>query len=211
MQWRKPVGAGPSSKTWPRCASQRAQSTSVRTSGRVLSSSSRTLRFETGAQKLGQPVCESYFAFELKSATSQQTHRYMPRAYCLLRGLVYGAYVPLRRATSNCSGVSRRRHSSSVLTTRPTPRPRPSAPKALVTTAPDVHANASPPTPNLMKLRLSIVLILLPRQHERSFKLPPRLKRDGASAPQTLTPLLRTLQESCADVNSASAPCPRRV
>ena len=31
MQNRCPVGRGPSSKTWPRCESQRAQRTSVRT------------------------------------------------------------------------------------------------------------------------------------------------------------------------------------
>ena len=31
MQYRKPVGAGPSSNTCPRCASQRAQRASVRT------------------------------------------------------------------------------------------------------------------------------------------------------------------------------------
>ena len=30
MQWRIPVGGGPSSKAWPRCPSQRAQRTSTR-------------------------------------------------------------------------------------------------------------------------------------------------------------------------------------
>ncbi len=43
-----PVGSGPSSKTWPMCASQRAQRTSVRTSDRLRSSSSRTCRFVDG-------------------------------------------------------------------------------------------------------------------------------------------------------------------
>ena len=37
MQNRLPVGFGPSSKTWPRCASQRAQTTSVRRMNRLWS------------------------------------------------------------------------------------------------------------------------------------------------------------------------------
>jgi len=35
MQWRWPVGSGPSSKTWPRWALQRLQSTSVRRMNRL--------------------------------------------------------------------------------------------------------------------------------------------------------------------------------
>ncbi len=37
MQYRKPVGGGPSSKTWPRWASQRAHSTSTRFMKRLVS------------------------------------------------------------------------------------------------------------------------------------------------------------------------------
>ena len=46
MQYRNPVGAGPSRKTWPRCASQAAHTTSVRRMNTVLSAISRTLSFE---------------------------------------------------------------------------------------------------------------------------------------------------------------------
>src|SRR5689334_15411213 len=73
-----------------------------------------------GCQKLGQPVCESYFAFELKTGRSQQTQRKVPRRCSSVSGLEPGASVPFFRVTSYCSGVKSRRHSSSDLTTLPT-------------------------------------------------------------------------------------------
>ena len=63
MQYRRPVGGGPSLKTWPRWAPQRRQVTSVRTpKPGVLAnewSACSAIAFpftpSTGAKKLGQP------------------------------------------------------------------------------------------------------------------------------------------------------------
>ena len=48
MQYRWPVGSGPSSKTWPRCPWQRPQCTSVRTEKRLRSDRVPTFFPETG-------------------------------------------------------------------------------------------------------------------------------------------------------------------
>ena len=60
MQYRSPVGLGPSSKTWPRCPPQRRQCTSVRSISRLVSLEVWTA-FASGFQKLGQPVPLSIF------------------------------------------------------------------------------------------------------------------------------------------------------
>src|ERR1700678_146273 len=78
MQYRNPVGFGPSSKTCPRCASHSVQETAVRCMPRVLSVISRTFSLAIGSQKLGQPVPESNFVEELNSALSQQMQRKTP-------------------------------------------------------------------------------------------------------------------------------------
>src|SRR5258708_37861289 len=75
MQYRSPVGRGPSSNTWPRCASHSLQATAVRCTPSVLSLISRTFSFAIGSQKLGQPVPDSNFVAELNSALSQQIQR----------------------------------------------------------------------------------------------------------------------------------------
>jgi hypothetical protein len=75
MQYRSPVGLGPSSNTWPRCASHSVQETAVRIMPMVLSDFSRTFSFASGSQKLGQPVPESNFVSELNSALSQPMQR----------------------------------------------------------------------------------------------------------------------------------------
>src|SRR5262249_43012445 len=49
MQYRKPVGCGPSSKTWPRCEPQRRHLTSVRVIPRLRSVSSMMFPLEVGA------------------------------------------------------------------------------------------------------------------------------------------------------------------
>jgi len=49
IQYRLPVGGGPSSKTWPRWELHRAQSTSVRTIPRLLSGCSTTFSGEIGS------------------------------------------------------------------------------------------------------------------------------------------------------------------
>ena len=63
MQWRLPVGGGPSSKMWPKWPPQRLQCTSVRAMNSELSSLVPTAP-GSASQKLGQPVPESYFTSE---------------------------------------------------------------------------------------------------------------------------------------------------
>jgi peptide-methionine (R)-S-oxide reductase len=60
---RSPVGAGPSSKTWPRWPLQRAQCTSVRVI-QWLRSTVVSTASSSGAKKLGQPLPDSYLVFE---------------------------------------------------------------------------------------------------------------------------------------------------
>ena len=73
-QKRRPVGRGPSSKTWPRCAPQRAQRISSRCMPWLLSPWVRTFSLATGWKKLGQPVPESNLASEVNRGSPQQTH-----------------------------------------------------------------------------------------------------------------------------------------
>lgn len=73
MQNRWPVGWGPSSKTCPRWASQREQTTSVLTMPWLASSLNSTFPGAEDSQKLGQPVPESNFVSEEKSSAPQQT------------------------------------------------------------------------------------------------------------------------------------------
>ncbi len=149
MQYRNPVGLGPSSNTCLRCASHCRQDTSVL---------STTLSFALGAQKLGHPVPESNFVSERNSAASQQTHRNNP-FWCSLRlSAVYGRSVPACRATLYARGESCCFHCASVFTTRGTtafPRSFPSAPNETIVTvgdsfSPPTEANAGrrpPPSP----------------------------------------------------------------
>ena len=75
MQYRKPDGFGPSSNTCPKCAPQRAQRTSVRSIPKELSDLETIFSAATGSQKLGQPVPDSNFVSDLKSAVPQLTQR----------------------------------------------------------------------------------------------------------------------------------------
>src|SRR5438094_4607658 len=79
MQKRRPVGLGPSVKTWPRWPSQTRQETAVRTSIRVPSGSSLMFSSAIGSQKLGHPVPESNFVLELKRSSSHPAQRNTPR------------------------------------------------------------------------------------------------------------------------------------
>ncbi len=60
IQCRLPVGAGPSSNTWPRCPPQRRQCSSTRVPNHDRSARLRTAS-GSAAQKLGQPVPLSNF------------------------------------------------------------------------------------------------------------------------------------------------------
>jgi len=75
MQYLRPVGAGPSSNTWPRCEPQFAHWTSVlRMKKKLRSDSSLMPSFFMGCQKLGQPVPESNLVSESKRGLPQTTH-----------------------------------------------------------------------------------------------------------------------------------------
>jgi len=75
MQYRSPVGCGPSGNTWPRCPPHRAQVTSIRRIPRLVSSCSSTASGEIGSKKLGQPVPDSYFVAASNSSAPQPAHR----------------------------------------------------------------------------------------------------------------------------------------
>src|SRR5215213_10067512 len=113
---------------WPRCESQAAHSTSVRTMPWLVSASVLTLSSSAGALKLGQPHPESNFASELNSSLPQAAHLYVPLSFVKLYSPVNGRSVAFRRATAYCSGVSSRLHSSSVLVTFLLINPSPSKP-----------------------------------------------------------------------------------
>src|SRR3989344_7680040 len=80
MQYRRPVGLGPSLKTCPKCEPHFLHKTSVRLIPRDISSLSRTFSFATVFQKLGQPVLESYLVSEENKLESQTTQTYIPAA-----------------------------------------------------------------------------------------------------------------------------------
>src|SRR5687767_13992732 len=101
MQWRLPVGGGPSSKTWPRWPPQRRQCPSVRVLKKVLSSLNATFP-SISAQKLGQPVPDSNFVSEEKTGRSQPAQLNVPLAFTSSSGLVQGRSVPSSRSTAYC-------------------------------------------------------------------------------------------------------------
>src|SRR4051812_8540943 len=87
MQYRRPVGAGPSSNTWPRCPLHRAQWTSTRTIPNLRSVVVSTA-FSSGVKKLGQPVPLSNLESDLNSAFPHAAHKNTPGRYSLFSGLV---------------------------------------------------------------------------------------------------------------------------
>src|SRR5579863_5821535 len=118
MQYRSPVGFGPSSNTCPRCASHSVQATAVRTMPMLVSEISRTFSFAIGSQKLGQPVPESNFVVELNSALSQQMQRKIPLSCKFQYFPLYASSVSASRVISYTPEGSCFRHSASVFTTR---------------------------------------------------------------------------------------------
>src|ERR1700726_4898630 len=81
---------------------------------KLLSERSSTFSVLAGSQKLGHPVPDSNFVFELNSSAPQAAHVYVPSALVWTYFPVNGRSVPFRRRMSYCSGVSSARHSSSV-------------------------------------------------------------------------------------------------
>ena len=84
---------------------------------KLLSVVSTTFSLAMGCQKLGQPVPESNFVFELKRAVSQQMQRKSPLPCSSQPAPVYGRSVPDSRATSKEMGESCCFHASSGFTT----------------------------------------------------------------------------------------------
>src|SRR5690242_14872198 len=113
MQYRIPVGVGPSSKRWPRWASHLAQRTSTRSMPYVRSTTSLIFDLSAASQKLGQPVPESNFVPDLKRSVPQQTHLYIPTPLWFQYLPVKGRSVAEQRATSYCSALSFFFHSAS--------------------------------------------------------------------------------------------------
>jgi alkylation response protein AidB-like acyl-CoA dehydrogenase len=90
-----------------------AHRTSMRTIPWLRSSTSFTFVRSTAAQKDGQPVPESNFVSDGKSAVPQQTHLYMPTPLWAQYLPVKGGSVALQRVTWYCSRVSFARHFAS--------------------------------------------------------------------------------------------------
>lgn len=117
MQNLFPSGGGPSVKTWPRCAPQRAQSTSSRIIPADRSTWIVIFCSETALLKLGHPVPESNLSSERKRSMPQQAQAYTPSAWQSWYLPENGASVPLIRATSKVSGSRTAFHSLSVFST----------------------------------------------------------------------------------------------
>src|SRR4051794_24473134 len=99
MQYRRPVGIGPSSKTCPRCPPHRLQVTSVRVMPWLLSGVSTTFSSSAGCVKLGQPQCDSNLLSEANNSAPQPAQRYMPSCFVRLYSPVHGRSVPFSRST----------------------------------------------------------------------------------------------------------------
>ena len=75
MQYRRPVGFGPSSKTWPRWAPSTVQWTSSRTMSKLVSRVTSTKPGSIGLVKLGQPVPLSNLSRLSNNGVSLQTEK----------------------------------------------------------------------------------------------------------------------------------------
>src|SRR5690606_21534559 len=105
MQYRSPVGGGPSSKTCPRCPSHRAHVISMRTIPWLVSRISRTCAGSTGWKKLGHPVPELNFESEENSGSPHSAQTYVPSFLLSSSVPQKGASVPLLKSTRRCSAV----------------------------------------------------------------------------------------------------------
>src|SRR5690606_9275725 len=91
------VGSGPSGKTWPRWASQRAHITSVRVIPWLVSVSLMRWSVSNGCQKLGQPEPELYLCSVLNRGRPQQTQVKVTGSFTSLYSPVKGGSVPFWR------------------------------------------------------------------------------------------------------------------
>ena len=87
MQYRSPVGRGPSSKTCPRCPPHRRQCTSMRRMPKLVSSVV-PIALSRGRQKLGHPVPLSYLASDENKGRPQPAQANTPARFSPFSGLV---------------------------------------------------------------------------------------------------------------------------
>src|SRR6266542_4489881 len=113
------------------------------------------VRFEgfSAAQKLGHPVPLSNFVSDEKTGRPQPAHRYTPARCSLFSGLDPARSVSSSRSTSNCCGVSSRRHSASDLATSKAPS---SADSASPDSPPLRRPTRTKPAPARRKTRLVV-------------------------------------------------------
>jgi hypothetical protein len=78
IQYRNPLGSGPSGNTWPKWASQVLQRTSTRTIPNDESFLYLMALSFMGWVKLGHPVPDSNFIVESNSGALQHTQLYLP-------------------------------------------------------------------------------------------------------------------------------------
>jgi hypothetical protein len=117
MQYRRPLGAGPSGKTWPRWASHVLQMVSIRC--RKLGPSKRyAMTFAyMGCAKVGHPVPDSNFSGASNRTVPQQRQEYITGSNRLHICELKGRSVPASRVTWYSSGLNCLRHSASVFST----------------------------------------------------------------------------------------------
>src|SRR6476646_7940778 len=99
MQYRRPVGFGPSSNTCPRCPPHRRQCTAWRIMPSDVSLFVSTALF-SGAQKLGQPVPLSNLVVDENTSSAQPAQAYVPRRVSWSSGLLNGGSVASCRRTA---------------------------------------------------------------------------------------------------------------
>src|SRR3954454_19596837 len=117
IQYSRPVGPGPSGKTWPRWPLHFEHRTSVRIMPWLTSRSSSTWLSTAGAVKLGQPQPESNLASESNSVWPQPAQVYVPWRCSCSYSPENGRSVAFSRSTAYCIGVNSRRHSASLFST----------------------------------------------------------------------------------------------
>lgn len=114
MQYRSPLGSGPSGNMWPKWPSQVLHITSTRSIPNIVSFSYFIAFSFMGCVKLGHPVPDSNFIVESNKGVSQHIQLYLPASWILHNAPEWGASVPFLRVILNCSGVNNSRHSDSV-------------------------------------------------------------------------------------------------
>ena len=113
MQYRRPVGSGPSSKTWPRCAGTRCRRPRPDSSRGWCRSPGRRSGCRS-ASKSSASRCRNRTWFPTEQRPAAADAAIHARLVAVPVPPVNAGSVPWRRVTLNCSGVSLSRHCSSL-------------------------------------------------------------------------------------------------